>query len=177
MKRLFNSCILAILFAVLIVIHFTVSDAKKSPAVSADTVSFAVRENPEAGLYGDVNIAFTQVRRKYIGTLYLPGGASASELMLSWENGISVSAGGTMDTGCAAPVPGNGQSLTYTVKAGRKRTDFTITTVQGSDSIESMFLNIDENLGTISDMNSDPAHETSCFGVLAFENETHDMSI
>lgn len=177
MKRLFNSCILAILFAVLIVIHFTVSDAKKSPAVSADTVSFAVRENPEAGLYGDVNIAFTQVRRKYIGTLYLPGGASASELMLSWENGISVSAGGTMYTGCAAPVPGNGQSLTYTVKAGRKRTDFTITTVQGSDSIESMFLNIDENLGTISDMNSDPAHETSCFGVLAFENETHDMSI
>lgn len=140
---------------------------------SLSDVSFTVKANPEAGLDGDVKIAFTRSGSNYNGTLYLPGSADASALKLSWDEGVSVSDCTSGETA----IPANGESETYSVTVGGSTANFIVKTMQGSAGVAGMFLNIDESLGTIKAMYADQNHETDCFGQITFAGKTKDMSV
>ena len=142
-------------------------------ADSLGDVKLTVKANEAAGLGGDVTVEFTQSNGKYTGTLYLPGGADASKLFFSWPKGVSVAGA---ESG-KATVPAVGKSVSYSVSCGGKTASFTVTTMQGSAKVAGLFLTVDESLGTISAMNSDREHETSCYGELSLNGKDYPMSI
>ena len=91
--------------------------------------------------------------------------------------GITVSKNGVAYENGAAPVaPVNG-SVTYKITKGLAVAYVTVKTVQGSSDVEAMFFELDEGLGTISDMNGDETHETSCYGKMLFDGESNYISI
>lgn len=137
MKKRILSFILA---AIMIVSLLPVSALAAVTSLSG--VTFTVKANTEAGLGGDVKISFTRSGSNYSGTLYLPGSADTGKLTLSWDEGMTVS-------GCTSgetAIPASGESATYSVTVGGSSANYTIKTMQGSESIEGMFLNIDESL-------------------------------
>ena len=168
MKKRVVSFLLAVLMTV------TLLPVAVSAAVtSTDGVTFTVRASKEAGLDGDVRVSFTKSNKSYSGTLYLPGGADTTKLALSWDAGVTVAGYNSGE----APVPANGESMTYTVSAGGSTAGFTVKTVQGSTGVKGLFLDIDESKGTIAAMNGDLDHETECFGSAAFGGETNYISM
>ena len=75
------------------------------------------------------------------------------------------------------PVPAKGESVTCSVMASDGTADFTVKTMQGSAGVKGMFLDIDESLGTIADMNGNPEYETECFGSASYGGETNYISM
>ena len=170
-KRILSLLIVALMIVALV--PTTVFAA----VTSLGSVKFTVGGNPAAGLNGDVSITFTKSNNAYSGTLFLPGSADTDELTLSWDEGITVKVGNTSYKSGEAPVPANGASTTYSVKVGSNTANFTVNTMQGSEDVEGLFLNIDESMGTIAAMNGDKEHETACFGTATFDGETNYMSM
>ena len=136
-----------------------------------------VKADPNAGLDGDVDVTLSILDGAY--NLYLPGSADASKLYLSWDSSkITLSIDGIDYESGMAPIPAAGESITYTVKKNYLSLPMKICTVKGSESVEAMYITVDESRGTISDMNSDSEHETSCYGSLKLGGgKTKYMSI
>ena len=153
--------------------------AVTASAASSANITMYVGRNDAAGLGGDVSIAFRSSGGSYTGTLYLPGEADTSNCFLSWisDGSVTVSVGDTVYESGTAPIAPAGGSVSYTVVSGGSTAKYTITTKQGSPSVEGLFINVDESMGTISAMNSDSKHDTSCFGSLSFDGADYYMSI
>ena len=149
---------------------------KESNIKSVFNSNLFVEANADAGLSSRVNVQFDALGTN--GTLYLPGQADASKLCFSWDDmGITVSKNGVAYENGAAPVaPANG-SVTYKITKGLAVAYVTLKTVQGSSDVEAMFFELDEGLGTISDMNGDETHETSCYGKMLFDGKSNYISI
>ena len=161
------------LFLLLVMLLSLVPTTAFAAVTSLSNVTFTVKASEEAGLGGNVKIAFTKSGSNYNGTLYLPGGADTTKLNLSWEDGVAVAGFSSGN----APVPANGESMIYAVTVGGSTANFTVKTMQGSVGVEGLFLTIDESLGTIKDMNSDSDHETECFGSATFGGNTNYISM
>ena len=103
--------------------------------------------------------------------LYLPGDADVSKCFFSWANGLQATYNGKTYASGQLPIPAPGQKATYSFTKGSSTTNFNVSTYQGSPSVRSMFIEIDETQGTISAMNSDPDHEKSCKGIVYIDGE------
>ena len=125
-------------------------------------VDLLVAADPELGLDGDVLVDFVLGG---IGKIYLPGKAAAEALTLSWEDpDLTLTKDDVTYQSGEAPLAPVGESVTYKVQKGNVIRLINLKTVQGARSVNAMFLNIDESLGTIQAMNKDDDHETSCYG-------------
>ncbi len=137
-----------------------------------DTVLY-VEKNEASGLPGRLNIDFKTL--SFTGTVYLPGTATPEGLFISWDDeSLSLIKDGIAYESGTLPVPMVGESETYTVKRNSLVSVITIKTMKASSEVASMFLNLDESLGTVDAMNSDDDHETKCFGSMIFDNDTYD---
>ena len=135
-----------------------------------------VAANADAGLAGKVAVTFDALGAS--GTLYLPGKADAAQLCFSWKDtGITVSKGGVVYENGTAPVAPVDGSVTYKIKKGLAVAYVTVKTLQGSADVEPLFLELDESLGTIADMNGDKDHETSCYGKALYAGIDKPISI
>ena len=135
-----------------------------------------VAPNTEAGLDARINVASDLLGTN--GTLYLPGKAATDKLCFSWDDtSVSLSKDGIIYSSGKAPIAGENESITYQVKKGTTTSTVTVKTLKGSSSVEPMFLEIDEALGTIDAMNSDENHDTQCFGSIIFDNVNKYLSI
>ena len=129
-----------------------------------------------AGLDGDVSINISKDTNK--GKIYLPGSARTDQLGLAWTaEGITVSVNGTTYENGTVPVPAAGESLVYAINNGVKTVNVTLSTLQGSGNVSSLFLNVDESLGTISAMNNDETKETLCYGTTNVSGKTYQFSM
>ena len=138
--------------------------------------AFYVEANASAALGGRVKVSFDALGVN--GTLYLPGKVDAAGLCFSWDNtSITVSADDTVYASGTAPIAPAGESVTYKVTCGAAVSYVTVRTLQGSEGVEPMFLELDESLGTISAMNGDKDHETSCYGRALFGSFDKPISI
>lgn len=171
-KRLLSLLMAVLMIAALFPVMSVSAFAASSP------VNLYVAENKEAGLGGNVGISFSSGKNGYTGNLYLPGEADTTACFLSWTDAdVTVSCNGVTYANGTAPIANAGGSITYTVTKGGSSENYTVSTVQGSPYVEGLFLNIDESLGTISAMNNDKNHETSCYGNLSFDGANYFMSI
>ncbi|MCF0137291.1 MAG: CotH kinase family protein [Oscillospiraceae bacterium] len=135
-----------------------------------------VKKSAEASLPGDVKVSFDLLH--FTGTVYLPGGADAEKLFLSWDDSeLCLERDGVSYESGTAPIAPAGQCVAYTVSKGLARGVAVIKTLQGEAGVEPMFLNIDESLGTVDAMNGDSEHETSCYGSASFLGGDNYMSI
>lgn len=146
-----------------------------SRAINALKESGIVLKNDDAGLKGDVKLTFDTLGTT--ATLYLPGGVDESKLTLSWDGNIKLVLNGTTYKSGEAPIPAAGKSVIYKVKKGLSSVLVTFKTMKGSEGVSAMFLNLDESMGTIADMNADEAHETSCYGQIAYKDFGDYISI
>ena len=110
----------------------------------------------------------------YINTLYLPGNTS-KDCYLLWDNKeISVLCDNKEIKSGELIVPNEGDILSLEVDDGKA---YIVKTFIASQDVESLFIDLDENEGTISDMNNDPKHDTSCYGHVFFDNKEYVISI
>ncbi|MBE7006789.1 MAG: hypothetical protein E7424_06550 [Ruminococcaceae bacterium] len=103
--------------------------------------------------------------------LYLPGNADPAKCFFSWADGLQATVDGKSYASGACPVPAVGQSKTYTFTKGASTATFTVKTWQGSATVPAIFIDIDESKGSISAMDNDPDHETSCTGMIFIDGE------
>ena len=103
--------------------------------------------------------------------LYLPGNADPAKCFFSWADGLQATVDGKSYASGACPVPAVGQSKTYTFTKGAETKTFTVKTWQGSATVPAIFIDIDESKGSISAMDNDPDHETSCTGMIFIDGE------
>ena len=135
-----------------------------------------VASNPGAGLDGRVNVSSDLLGNS--GTLFLPGKAAADKLCFSWDDAsVTLEKDGVAYISGSAPVAAENESVTYQVKKGAAVSSLTVKTLKGSSGVEPMFLEINEDLGTIDAMKSDENHETSCYGSVVFDHISKYMSI
>ena len=135
-----------------------------------------VAPNAAAGLSGTVRVDFDALGT--LGTLYLPGSADAAQLCFSWDDpDITVSKDGVVYASGTAPIAPVGGKVTYKIKKGLAVALVTVKTLQGSSDVEPLFLELDEDLGTIDAMNGDESHETECFGRAQFGSINKPISI
>ena len=144
-------------------------------AIKAIQKSGIVLKNEDAGLDGDVKLSFDITGTK--ATIYLPGGVDESKLTLSWDGNIKVFVNNEKYASGEAPIPAAGKSAVYRIKKGLSSAYITFKTMKGSEDVKAMFLNLDESMGTIADMNADEAHETSCYGKVAYGKVDEYISI
>lgn len=142
--------------------------SEKSDVKRVFDSAFYVEANPDAGLQCGVKVAYDD--GGCIGKLYLPACADTEALFLCWDDeGLTVSRDGVVYESGTAPVAGGGEYYIYKVTRGAALAYVTVKTLKGSEGVASMFLSIDESLGTIAAMNGDTEHETECFGSLNFD--------
>lgn len=169
--------------AALLLVTVAVVTVMLSAAIAAsafDDVLFYVEKDPANGLDGRVNISCsTDGIGYYSGTLYLPGKADAAKLKLSWEadSPVLVTDGKALPENGALPVALPGKIVTYTVLRNGRKAVFTLKTLQGSEAVEGLFIDIDESLGTIEAMNSDENHDTSCYGAASLDRNGYFISL
>lgn len=150
------------------------SETQTSKLSSIFKTELYVKANEDAGLEKDVKVDMDLLGGT--GTLYLPGKADASELFLSWDDSsVTLKKSKTSYASGEAPAPAAGEKVTFTIKRGAVSALLTIKTIQGSS--EPMFLEINEDLGTIDAMNSDSDHETICYGNVLVNGKDEVMSI
>ena len=152
------------------------SEPSQSALKSVFNAAFYVEANADAALSCKIAVSFDALGVN--GTLYLPGKVDAAKLCFSWDNAnITVSRDDAVYESGTAPIAPVGESVTYKVTSGAAVSYVTVKTLQGSADVEPMFLELDESLGTISAMNSDKDHETSCYGRAVFGTFNKAISI
>ena len=148
--------------------------AKESSLKAVFNSKLFVAKNEAAGLAGSVSVKLDLLGAT--GTLYLPGKTDASQLAFSWEDtGITVSKDGVVFENGTAPVAPAGESVTYKISKGYAFAYLTVKTVKGSAGVEPMFLELDESMGTIADLNADK--ENVCYGNVRFDGADNPVSI
>ncbi|MBR4132754.1 MAG: S-layer homology domain-containing protein, partial [Oscillospiraceae bacterium] len=103
------------------------------------------------------------------------GNAIAGACRFSWDNGLQASDGTRTYESGALPVPAPGETKTFTFTNGGASATYEVTVYQGSEAVPPVFLEIDESQGTISAMNNDSDHETTCTGVLYADGKEYAM--
>ena len=152
-----------LLSVVLVIGMLSVPAFAASGSTSLSGVSFYVEANEEVGLQSNIKVDMSTVTG--VGTIYLPGSVDPEKVFLSWDNSnVTVSKGSTSYNSGEVPIPSADGSIRYKVKKGALIKYYTFKTYQGSADVEPMFLELNEELGTIKAMNSDSDHETSCYG-------------
>ncbi|MCQ2548370.1 MAG: CotH kinase family protein, partial [Clostridia bacterium] len=132
----------------------------------------AVKDS-EHGLDGDVNIELSNSGAQYSGTLYLPGNADKDNVHLAWaDTSVKLKTGNTTYESGKCPL-----ASTYTVIKDDYEASLNLTIKQGSSTVKGLFLQVNEDLGTIAKMNDDTYHETSCYGGASFGGSDYFMSI
>ena len=143
---------------------------KKYGVESIFNVKFFVSADESAGLTGNVSVKFDKIGTS--ATIYLPGSADDTKLFLSWDNNdLKVSYGNKLFSSGELQIPEDGRSMTFVISNGLKTSKISLKTMKGSEDVAAMFLNLDESMGTIADMNADPDHETECFGEINFDED------
>ena len=146
----------------------TVTASADAPEAGA---YFCVKMNRDAGLGGDVRIDMVHSLGVFKGELYLPGSADTSGCFLSWQGDMRLTDGANVYASGEAPIAPDGKSVTYSA-VGAPSVKYTISTHQGSASVEGMFIVFDEG-EDVAAMNSDPDHETSCRASISFGGSTY----
>ena len=121
---------------------------------------------------------FRQSSTGYTCILCLPGSAVLSECYFSWDGGLSVTYSNKTYASGACPIPTTmGTQTTYTFRKGTSTRSFKITAYQGSSSVPSIFIDIDESEGnpTIAQMDGDANHEVTCTGHIYINGPMYDM--
>lgn len=138
---------------------------------------FYVEAKDENGNIYYINLDCVNENGVYVNTLYLPGNTS-QDCFLLWDNKeIFVICGEEEMKSGKIEIPGVDEILTLLVTVDGEDREYLIKTFVSSENVEPLFIDIDENEGTISDMNSDPKHDTSCYGHVFFDNEEYIISI
>ncbi len=175
MKKGIISVFLLLCMVVSLFSGLTVSAAAEGSESNVKSVfnsNLYVKANAAAGLEGDVRVDFDAAGCS--GTLYLPGTADAGQLFFSWDDeSIEVSHNGTVYASGTAPVAAAGESISYKITKGLAVAYVCVKTDKGSEDVAAMFLELDESLGTIDAMNSDPDHETQCYGSVNFDGDNY----
>ena len=114
----------------------------------------------------------------FTSLLCLPGNIDATNLFLSWDDGLSASpsTGGSYASGiCPAPGPDN--TVTYTFTKSRTIYTYVVTTYQGSTYVPAVFIEVDESGDnpTIAQMDGDETHETTCTGRINIAGKWYEM--
>ena len=129
------------------------------------TTDLYVAKDKKSGLRSEVNVI---VNIQHLsGTVYLPGCAQVKKLRLAWDiDGLTLSRNNKTYKSGKAPIAPAGKSYTYTLTKDGLSANLKIRTVQGSDKVRPMFLELDESKGTFDAVNLDRDHETACYGVV-----------
>ena len=176
MKKLISILTIVCLIATMISGTALAAGESEGNGGQSPAAALYVAPNPGAGLDGRVSVSADLLGGS--GTLYLPGKAAADKLCFSWDDAsITLSRDGVDYSSGSAPIAAENESVTYQVKKGAVVSTVTVKTLKGSSSVEPMFLEIDESLGTIDAMNSDENHDTKCYGSVVFDDVSKYMSI
>ena len=176
MKKLISILTIVCLIATMISGTALAAGESEGNGEQSPAAALYVAPNPGAGLDGRVSVSADLLGGS--GTLYLPGKAAADKLCFSWDDAsVTLSRDGVDYSSGSAPIAAENESVTYQVKKGAVVSTVTVKTLKGSSSVEPMFLEIDESLGTIDAMNSDENHDTKCYGSVVFDDVSKYMSI
>ena len=176
MKKLISILTIVCLIATMISGTALAAGESEGNGGQSPAAALYVAPNPGAGLDGRVSVSADLLGGS--GTLYLPGKAAADKLCFSWDDAsVTLSRDGVDYSSGSAPIAAENESVTYQVKKGAVVSTVTVKTLKGSSSVEPMFLEIDESLGTIDAMNSDENHDTKCYGSVVFDDVSKYMSI
>ena len=176
MKKLISILTIVCLIATMISGTALAAGESEGNGGQSPVAALYVAPNPGAGLDGRVSVSADLLGGS--GTLYLPGKAAADKLCFSWDDAsVTLSRDGVDYSSGSAPIAAENESVTYQVKKGAVVSTVTVKTLKGSSSVEPMFLEIDESLGTIDAMNSDENHDTKCYGSVVFDDVSKYMSI
>ena len=110
---------------------------------------------------------------------YLPGNANVAACYLSWDGDMQFAVDGVVYESGTCPIPPVGQQKTYTLMSeGKAVTTFQLISYQGSASVTAVFIEIDETGGkpTISQMDSDRDHDTTCSGIIYIDGTQYELS-
>ena len=109
--------------------------------------------------------------------LCLPGNVDLANCFLSWDGDMQATVDGTVYASGECPVPPANTAKTYAFKNGNQTAaSFSVTTYQGSESVTPVFIDIDESLGTIAAMDSDPDHNTECSGRIFIDGTEYELT-
>ena len=176
MKKLISILTIVCLIATMISGTALAAGESEGNGGQSPAAALYVAPNPGAGLDGRVSVSADLLGGS--GILYLPGKAAADKLCFSWDDAsVTLSRDGVDYSSGSAPIAAENESVTYQVKKGAVVSTVTVKTLKGSSSVEPMFLEIDESLGTIDAMNSDENHDTKCYGSVVFDDVSKYMSI
>jgi uncharacterized repeat protein (TIGR02543 family) len=113
----------------------------------------------------------------YTYQVYLPGNAVPANCFLSWDGGATVTINGTTYESGACPLPQVGTETTYEFKNGNQSlVSLKIVVYQGSPNVQSVFIEIDESLGTIAAMDNDINHNTVCSGTIYINGVQYELT-
>ena len=166
-----NQKLLSLLLALCLLAGLLPTAALRADAAQALPTEMILEPSEANGLPAAIRLIRTET-----DALYLPGNVDPAVCRFSWEGGLTASDGERTWESGTLPIPAPGQTRTYTFRAGSKTAAFTVTTWQGSAAVKPVFVEIDESLGTIEAMNSDPAHNTECHGMIYIDGEAHTLS-
>lgn len=171
MKRTITAFILVITMIIGLV-------PEMAPAAAAGTTNqIRVTPSDENGIPAQIDLFQVQTGDSSEGActyqLYLPGNADPEKCFLSWDNGMSATVDGTAYESGACPVPPVNTQKTYTFDDG---SSLNVITYQGSEQVPSVFIDIDENMGTIADMDGDTKHDASCSGNIYIDGTRYELS-
>ncbi|MBO4677098.1 MAG: InlB B-repeat-containing protein, partial [Oscillospiraceae bacterium] len=113
----------------------------------------------------------------YTYQVYLPGNAVPANCFLSWDGGATVTINGTPYESGACPLPQVGTETTYDFKNGNQSlASLKIVVYQGSPNVQSVFIEINESLGTIAAMDNDINHNTVCSGTIFINGVQYELT-
>lgn len=173
-RILIISIILVVLL--LIILGFTLYKLNNSLS-SFDQISFYTLLE-----YDDVdqiiNADFSDEENPYNGKLYIPGEYNKPiRLFWTFSKGKEVTIKNSVNEYKTGEYIFDSNSSLFNILLNNLETEISIEVVRTSKNIEPLFINIDEPLGLINEMNNDVKHNISCYGTASFDNKTYYMSI
>ena len=113
----------------------------------------------------------------YTCMLCLPGNVDPATCFLSWDGDMNATVNTTSYASGACPVPAPGETLTYQFKDSNPKSNYVVTTFQGSANVQPVFIDIDESNGnhTIAEMDNDHDHEITCTGRVYCNGQWYEM--
>ena len=153
------------------------------PAYAAATAPTAIWVEPSEanGIPARIDVFFKSERVPNNTTfkenqLFLPWHAVPDNCYFSWDGGATVTVGGVTYESGMCPIPAPGTQASYAFKNGNTTlVTYTIVTYQGSDSVQAVFIEIDESDGkpTIAQMDADDKHEVTCSGTIFINGQEY----
>lgn len=130
-------------------------------------------DNKEQQIY----VEFNDEENPYTGKIYIPGSYS-SRVKLYWGSSKKSFVISDSDNEYESGQYLLNENLSsFKLLLNKEIIDVQIAIVKTSKNINPLFINIDEPLGLIDDMNNDSTHNTSCYGTVDFNNNSYNMSI